>query len=108
MNNNDPVDAQLIARITKNPKYVELVKKRSPFAWTLSIIMLLIYYAFIMVLAFSPKFFGTKIAAGSVISIGIPIGVFIILSAFVLTGIYVYRANGEFDELTRQIKEETK
>ncbi|MBF0341963.1 MAG: DUF485 domain-containing protein [Magnetococcales bacterium] len=106
--NNDPVDSQLIDRIRKNPKYQELSKNRSKFAWKLSITMLVLYYSFIMIVAFAPKFLGTKIAAGSVISIGIPIGVTIIVSAFILTGIYVRRANGEFDELTRQIKEETK
>lgn len=106
--NNDPVDSKLIERIRKNPKYEELIGKRSRFAWTLSIIMLLIYYAFILIVAFVPKFLGTKIASGSVISVGIPIGVLIIVSAFILTGIYVFRANGEFDALTHQIKEETK
>jgi uncharacterized membrane protein (DUF485 family) len=106
--NNDPVDRKLITRIQNNPKYKELVTKRSRFAWTLSIIMLVIYYAFIMVVAFMPKSLGAKISPDSVISIGIPIGVFIIVTAFLLTGIFVHRANGEFDELTRQIKEETK
>ncbi|MBF0294883.1 MAG: DUF485 domain-containing protein [Magnetococcales bacterium] len=106
--NNDPVDSRLIQRIRDNPKYQQLVQKRSRFAWRLSILMLIIYYAFILVIAFAPKSLGIKIAAGSVISVGIPIGVFIIVAAFLLTGIYVRRANGEFDELTRQIKEETK
>ena len=41
-------------------------------------------------------------------SSGIPVGVLIILSAFVLTGIYVRRANREFDPLTQQIVEEAK
>ncbi|MBF0627110.1 MAG: DUF485 domain-containing protein [Magnetococcales bacterium] len=106
--NNDPQDAKLIERIQKNPKYTELVTKRSSFAWKLSITVLIIYYSFILVVAFAPKFLGTKIMEGSVISIGIPIGAGIILSAFLLTGIYVRRANSEFDDLTQQIKEETK
>lgn len=101
-------ERQLIQRIHTNPKYQELRAKRSKFSWTLSLMMFFIYYAFIMIVAFTPKFLGTKIMAGSVISIGIPIGVGVIVSAFVLTGIYVARANTEFDELNRQIKEETK
>ncbi|MEO5339279.1 MAG: DUF485 domain-containing protein [Magnetococcus sp. MYC-9] len=106
--NNDPVDSQLIQRIKENPKYKELVAKRAGFAWFLSIIMLVIYYAFIVLVAFMPKSLGTKISPDSVISVGIPLGVLIIVMAFILTGIYVSRANGQFDELTRQIKEETK
>ncbi|MBF8272599.1 MAG: hypothetical protein HW380_1704 [Magnetococcales bacterium] len=106
--NNDPVDSRMIERIQNHPKYQELVTKRSRFAWTLSVFMLLIYYAFVLVVAFIPKTLGTKIFAGSVISVGIPIGVFVIVSAFILTGVYVRRANGEFDDLTQQIKEDTK
>ncbi|MEO5364328.1 MAG: DUF485 domain-containing protein [Magnetococcus sp. DMHC-8] len=106
--NNDPVDAQLIQRIKNNSNYQTLVKKRAWFAWFLSIVMLVIYYAFILVVAFMPKSLGDKISPDSVISIGIPVGVLIIVSAFILTGIYVFRANRTFDDLTRQVKEETK
>ena len=68
--------------------------------------MLVIYYGFIVVVAFAPKLLGTPVLG--VITLGIPVGVFIIVVAFVLTGIYVRRANSEFDELNRQIIEETK
>ncbi|MBF0283192.1 MAG: DUF485 domain-containing protein [Magnetococcales bacterium] len=102
------MDSGQIERIRNNPKYQELVSKRSRFAWILSIIMLVMYYAFILVIAFSPASLGAPIAKGSVITIGIPVGALIIVGAFILTGIYVRRANGEFDELTRQIKEEAK
>jgi len=96
---------ELVDKIKNDPKYQALVSKRSRFAWILSIIMLVIYYTFIMVIAFSPQTFAAKIAEGSVITIGIPIGILIIVSAFILTGIYVWRANGEFDNLIHQIKE---
>jgi len=102
------MEKTLVDKIKNDPKYQDLVSKRSRFAWTLSIIMLIIYYTFIMVIAFSPLTFALKISATSVITIGIPIGIFVILSAFVLTGIYVWRANSEFDELTNQIKAEIK
>ncbi|WP_434615609.1 DUF485 domain-containing protein [Azospirillum sp. B2RO_4] len=94
-------------RIINNPKFQELVAKRSAFAWTLSIAMLVIYFGFILLVAFGKEFLGTPIGSG-VTTWGMPIGVFTILSAFILTGIYVQRANGEFDELNRQILEETK
>ncbi len=106
--NQPNLNQALVDQVTNHPKYYELVSKRSKFVWTLSIIMLLIYYGFILVIAFSPATLAMKISAGSVISIGIPIGVLIILAAFVLTGIYVYRANGEFDQLSNDIKESIK
>ena len=94
-----------IAQIKNNPKYQKLVRERSKFAWTLSLIMLVIYYAFIMTIAFMPEFLGMKIGAG-VITIGIPIGIAIIILSFVLAGIYVRRANSEFDQLTKEVREE--
>jgi uncharacterized membrane protein (DUF485 family) len=97
-----------VSKIRSNPKYAELVRKRSGFAWLLSALVLIIYYGFIMVIAFDPKFFGTPVSAGSVTTIGFPIGVGVILSAIFLTGVYVYRANREFDDLTKQLIEGSK
>lgn len=94
-----------IEQVKNNPKYQKLVKTRSKFAWTLSIIMLVVYYAFIMTIAFDPSLLGAKMGSG-VMTIGIPIGVGIIFIAFILAGIYVRRANGEFDALTREVREE--
>jgi len=71
--------------------------------------MLAIYYAFIMVIAFQPDLLATPLSADTITTVGIPAGVAIIISAFILTGIYVHRANGEFDELNATIvKEATK
>jgi len=98
----------VIEKIKNNPKYRELVSKRTRFAWILSIIMLIVYYTFILIIAFDPQLLATKLSADSIITLGIPLGVLIIMIAFVLTGIYVWRANGEFDTLTQQIKEELK
>lgn len=94
-----------IEQVKNNPKYQKLVSKRSKFAWTLSIVMLVVYYAFITTIAFKPEILGTKIGSG-VITIGIPLGIAIIFLAFILAGIYVRRANGEFDQLTKEVREE--
>ena len=69
--------------------------------------MLVIYYGFVLMVAFSPATLGQSLSGG-VTTIGIPIGVIIILSAFVITGIYVRRANTEFDQLTREVVEDAK
>ncbi|MFZ1873972.1 DUF485 domain-containing protein [Serratia sp. D1N4] len=93
-------------RIEENPRFKELVRKRSRFAWLLSLITLTLYVGFILLIAFNPHWLGTPIAAGSTITRGIPIGVGLIVISFVLTGIYVYRANGEFDRLNAEILRE--
>ncbi|WP_068827945.1 DUF485 domain-containing protein [Pseudomonas sp. BMS12] len=93
-------------RIEENPRFQELVAKRDRFAWSLSAIMLGLYLAFILLIAFEPQLLGTPLSAGSSTTWGIPLGVGLILSAFVLTGIYVKRANGEFDRLNQAVLDE--
>lgn len=94
-------------RVKGDRRFQELVAKRTRFAWVLSAAMLVIYFGFIFIIAFAPKSLGTPIGSG-VTTIGIPLGLFVIVSAFVLTGIYVHRANTEFDAITRQIIEDLK
>ena len=96
----------LVHAIKSNPKYHELVSKRRTFAVILAIIMLVIYYGFILIIAFNKEFLSQPLWSGSITTVGIPIGIGVIISAFVLTGIYVFRANSEFDRLTNEIKEE--
>lgn len=94
----------LVQHIKNDPNYALLVHKRSRFGWQLSFIMLFIYFGFVLLIAFDPAFLATPLAKGWVTTIGIPLGLGVIVSAFVLTGVYVWRANGEFDALTQKIK----
>jgi uncharacterized membrane protein (DUF485 family) len=100
--------AKTALEIEKNPKFQELVATRKKLGWTLSIIMLAIYFGFILLVAFDKAFLGTPLSSSGVTTIGIPIGLAVIVSAFVLTGLYVVKANAQYDELTRQIVEESK
>lgn len=97
----DSVDA-----IKAHPRYQELVCSRKCFASNLTAIMLVIYFGFILVIAFAPQWLGTPVAEGATTTLGMPIGVIIIISAFVLTGIYVAKANTRFDALTKAIRED--
>jgi uncharacterized membrane protein (DUF485 family) len=92
-------------RILQNPRFQALVRQRAGFAWALTIVMLVIYFGFILLVAFAKPLLATKIGGG-VTSIGIVLGLGVIVSAFVLTGIYVWRANSRFDELTRNLTRE--
>lgn len=99
------MDAKLIEKIKNNPSYKELIQKRSSFAWTLTIVMLVMYYTFILVIAFNKELLGASLSGG-VTTVGIPVGIFIIVISFILTGVYTVRANGEFDDLTSKIKDD--
>src|SRR3954453_13469983 len=90
--------------IRQAPNYQELVRRRASLGWTLSLIMLVIYFGFILLVAYAPKFLGMRLGEG-VTTIGIPIGLFVIASAFWLTGIYVSKANSKYDALIRRIVE---
>lgn len=97
------MDADLYEHVKNNPKYQQLIARRSRLAWGLSSIILLMYFSFILLIAFAPDFLGQPISASSMITFGIPIGVFIIITAFVLTGIYVRKANKVFDRINMEI-----
>lgn len=92
-------------QILQNPRFQELVKARSGFAWTLSAIQLGLYVGFVLLVAFGKGFLALKVGSG-VTSIGIVLGLAVIFSCFITAGIYVQRANGAFDRMTNALKQE--
>lgn len=102
------MNEDIVKKVKSTPHYHELISKRKSFSIKLSIAMLVVYFAFILVIAFEPSIFAITLSSDSVVTVGIPIGIFVIVFAFGLTGIYTKRANAEFDDLTRKIKEELK
>lgn len=94
------------ARIEANPKYQELKRKRNVFGWVLCILMLVVYYGYIALIAFDKPFLAQPIGTG-VTTLGIPIGMGVIIFTILITGIYVRRANSEYDRLTAEILKES-
>jgi uncharacterized membrane protein (DUF485 family) len=97
--------ASSLEAIQRNPKYQQLVAERSSLGITLSIAMMVIYFGFILLVAFAPGFLGASLTGG-VTTVGIVVGLLVIVSAFLLTAVYVIRANGTYDTLTEQIVKE--
>jgi uncharacterized membrane protein (DUF485 family) len=100
MNSSD-----LTSRIANDPRYQELKAKRSRFGWLLAAAMMAVYYGFILLVAFNKPFLATRLGEG-VTTVGMPLGLGVILFTVVITGIYVLRANKEYDALTEQITKE--
>ena len=92
----------VVERIQRNPKYQQLKRTRSRYGWTLAILMLIVYYGYIGLIAFDKEFLARPLGSG-VTTIGIPIGMAVIVFTVVIVGIYVRRANREYDALTRDI-----
>ena len=101
------MSTDIAAKVRSNPKFAQLVAKRNSLAMTLTIAMLIVYFGFILLVAYAKPFLATPLGAG-LMTWGVPIGVGVIIAAFILTGIYVSKANAEFDTLTAQIVEESK
>lgn len=94
----DPV----VEKIQSHPQYRELRRKRGRFGWALTLLMLVVYYGYIGLIAFDKAFLSRPLGAG-VTTIGIPIGLGVIVFTIIITAIYIRRANGEYDRLTAQI-----
>lgn len=100
---SSPSTGAIYARIRNHPKFADLVARRSRFATVLSLVVLAIFYGFVMLVAFRPALIGARIAEGSPLTVGVAGGLFIFISFWLLTGLYVRRANTEFDALTQEI-----
>jgi len=99
------MEDQLVKKILANPNYHKLLKARTAYGWLFTLLVMVVYYGFILLIAFDKEFLSAKLGAG-VMTVGMPIGLFVIAFTVIITGIYVRRANSEFDDLTAQLKQE--
>ena len=99
------MEQSLAEKISANPDYQRLKNTRSRFGWTLTIAMLVVYYGYILLIAFDKELLATRIGDG-VTTWGIPIGFGVIVFTIVITGVYVRRANREFDALNDKVRAE--
>ena len=100
------MENDMAAKIAANPKYQKLVSTRSSFGWILTMIMMVVYYGYIALIAFNKESLSARLGEG-VMTVGIPVGLGVIFFTILITGFYVRRANSEFDQLTREIVEES-
>jgi uncharacterized membrane protein (DUF485 family) len=96
------VNQSKATEIVNSEKFKELVRKRTSFSITMTILMLAVYFGFILVIAFNKELLAIKI--GEHLTIGIPIGMGIIIFAWVLTGIYTRWANKDYDKSVRELR----
>jgi uncharacterized membrane protein (DUF485 family) len=93
---------ELADRIAAHPKYRELKAKRTSFGLWLTLAMMVVYYGFILLVAFNKPLLATRLGDG-VMTLGMPLGLFVIVFTIAITGYYVNRANKEFDRLSEEI-----
>jgi uncharacterized membrane protein (DUF485 family) len=73
--------------------------------FTLTLFIVSIYVAYILIDAFNRELLARKISGG--ITLGIYIGIGIIIIGWITTGIYVWWANNKYDSLLDRIKRTT-
>ena len=92
--------------IRANPKFQALVAKRNGYAFVMTVLMMVVYFGYILLIAFNKEWLATKLSAGAVTSIGIPMGLGVIVFTILITTVYVRRANTEFDAEAAEILKE--
>lgn len=98
------IEANRVKDILESEKFRNLVKKRLKVSLSLTAIMLLVYFGFILIIAFYKELLAIKI--GEHITLGLPIGVGIIVFAWLLTGLYTRWANSKYDKSVRELRNE--
>ncbi|OTG95671.1 DUF485 domain-containing protein [Acinetobacter sp. ANC 3832] len=99
------MDDRQVEAILQNPKFKEMVAKKSKLSWTLTGIMLFVYVGFMLLVGYNKEFLMSSFSGG-VTTWGMPLGLSIIVLSFVLCGVYSYVANNKLDQLTNDAMKE--
>ena len=71
-------------------------------AFTFSLLVLLFYFSFILIIGFKPELFGVLIG-NSYITIGIVIGLFIIVFSIFITFVFTFISNNYLDKIRDEL-----
>lgn len=89
------------AGVQHDPELVALVKRKAALSRVLTIVMFASYFGYVCLLAFKPSALSGRVGSAT---LGIPIGIGLIVLAWILTGIYVRWANGAYDSVVARLK----
>jgi uncharacterized membrane protein (DUF485 family) len=93
-------------QIRSNKKYPMMVARHRRLAGTLTAVVLGLFFAFILVVAFAPKLLAAPLTAGGVTTVAVPLGLAMVVIFWLLTGVYVRQAKHDFDEIKDEILKE--
>lgn len=103
---NDYLKEQLARNVLAHPKFQAMARQKSLLGWTFSAMIFLVYVGFIGVIGTNPSLLAQKVSANGVTTLGIYVGIFVIVFSFLITLIYVLLANGRYEHITQEaIKE---
>ena len=96
----------LYAKIRGNPRFAELVDKRNRFTARLLTLVMTLFFGFIALVSFRPKLIGQRLSETSALTVGVVAEFSLFVIFLAVAGLYVRRANGEFDSMTRGLIEQ--
>jgi uncharacterized membrane protein (DUF485 family) len=89
--------------LLESPEFRRLVTMRWRVSMTLTAALCVMYYGYVLLIATNKALLARRI--GDVMTLGIPLGVAIILGAWALTAIYVVWANRRYDVEVRRLRD---
>ncbi|MXO71077.1 DUF485 domain-containing protein [Alteraurantiacibacter buctensis] len=95
-------DAALLDAVAADPRYHALVAARARLGWWLSAVVFFCFVGYLLLIAFDKALLAMPIGGG-ITSLGIPVGLGLIVLAIALTGVYVAVANRRFDSQMAEI-----
>ena len=102
------MSSEMYLKMRQNPKFQQLVKTRGRYAAVLSAIVLVAFFGYILMVAFSPATLALRFSEGGTFTVGIVAELSMFIGFWILVALYVRRANTEFDALTAEIVEQAK
>lgn len=100
------MEQDITQKVLNNPKFQKMARTKRIYCWSFSILMFVIYVVYISYIGIDPAAFGVPVAEGKTTTVGIYIGLFVILFAIAITGIYVRQANGPLELITQEVIQE--
>jgi uncharacterized membrane protein (DUF485 family) len=85
-----------------SPEFRRLVVTRWRVSLALTVVLCVMYYGYVLLIATNKALLARRV--GDVVTLGIPLGVAVILGAWVLTAIYVIWANRRYDVEVRRLR----
>lgn len=89
-------------KVLSDPDFQALMRQKKSISTVLTMVIMTVYFGFMALIAFNPSALSAPVAHGT---LGIPLGIGVIILAWILTGIYVRWANSNYDTLVEQVKQ---
>jgi uncharacterized membrane protein (DUF485 family) len=96
--------AKSVHDIVNSPKFKRLVVKRWSVSFTLTFLLFVLYFGYILTVGYGKEWLSEKV--GVYTNVGIVYGAAVIVGAWILTMIYVVWANTSYDREVEDLKKE--